>query len=124
MKLNLAANSLSRPSTRPAAIVVPERERPGRIAQAAVIGWIPDMMPRILPVPESRKSFEVVKKMIPEDLSRYLWEGLDLHRYSVVRIVPQDKENAVVIMYCNHSSVFTDVCSAVTTAIILPPPRS
>lgn len=39
--------------------------------------------------------------MIPEKLSRYLWEGLDLHRYSVVRIVPQDKDNAVVIMYSN-----------------------
>ena len=34
MKLNFAANSLSRPIVRPAAIVVPERERPGRIAQA------------------------------------------------------------------------------------------
>ena len=34
-----------------------------------------------------------------EDLSRYLWKGLDLKRYSVVRIVPQDKEHAVIIMY-------------------------
>ena len=42
--------------------------------------------------------------MIPEELSRYLWEGLDLDRYSVVRIVPQDKDNAVVIMYSNDPS--------------------
>ena len=70
-------------------------------AQAAVIGWIPAMMPKILPAPEFRKSSEDVKRMIPEELSRYLWEGLDLQRYTVVRIVPQDKDNAVVIMYSN-----------------------
>lgn len=34
--------------------------------------------------------------MMTEDLSRYLWEGLDLQRYSVVRIVPQDKDNQLV----------------------------
>ena len=34
MKLNFAANSLSRPITKPAAIVVPERDNPGMIAQA------------------------------------------------------------------------------------------
>ena len=34
IKLNLAANSLSSPITRPAAIVVPERERPGKTAHA------------------------------------------------------------------------------------------
>ena len=33
MKLNFAANSLSKPATSPAAIVVPERERPGRIGK-------------------------------------------------------------------------------------------
>ena len=37
-------------------------------------------------------------------LSRYLWKGLDLKRYSVVRIVPQDKEHAVIIMYSNDSN--------------------
>ena len=34
IKLNLAANSLSNPITSPAAIVVPERESPGNIANA------------------------------------------------------------------------------------------
>ena len=34
IKLNLAANSLSKPILRPAAIVVPERERPGNTAHA------------------------------------------------------------------------------------------
>ena len=34
MKLNLAANSLSNPANNPAAIVVPERESPGNIANA------------------------------------------------------------------------------------------
>lgn len=28
--------------------------------------------------------------MVNEDLSRYLWKGLNLKRYSVVRIIPQD----------------------------------
>ena len=37
-------------------------------------------------------------------LSRYLWKGLDHKRYSVVRIVPQDKEHAVIIMYSNDPS--------------------
>lgn len=39
--------------------------------------------------------------MVDENLSRYLWKGLDLKRYSVVRIVPQDEDNAVIIMYSN-----------------------
>ena len=46
-----------------------------------------------------------------EDLSRYLWKGLDLKRYSVVRIVPQDKEHAVIIMYskvAGYARVSTD----------------
>ena len=34
MKLNFAANSFSRPAVKPAAIVVPERERQGKIAHA------------------------------------------------------------------------------------------
>ena len=34
MKLNFAANSLIKPMVKPAAIVVPERESPGRIAHA------------------------------------------------------------------------------------------
>ena len=34
IKLNLAANSFSRPAVKPAAIVVPDLESPGRIAQA------------------------------------------------------------------------------------------
>lgn len=33
------------------------------------------------------------------ELDKYLWKGLDLKRYSVVRIVPQSKEHAVIIMY-------------------------
>jgi len=39
--------------------------------------------------------------MKDKDLSRYLWDGLDLNRYSVVRIIPQDKTNAVIVMYSN-----------------------
>ena len=39
--------------------------------------------------------------MTDGSLSRYLWKGLDLKRYSVVRIVPQDNEHAVIIMYSN-----------------------
>ena len=42
--------------------------------------------------------------MADEDLSRYLWKGLDLKRYSVVRIVPQDEDNAVIIMYSNDKN--------------------
>lgn len=37
--------------------------------------------------------------MMSEDLSRYLWKGLDLKRYCVVRIIPQDSKHAVIIMY-------------------------
>ena len=39
--------------------------------------------------------------MQDKELEKFLWKGLNLERYSVVRIVPQDKENAVVIMYSN-----------------------
>lgn len=39
--------------------------------------------------------------MTDKDLSHYLWDGLDLKRYSVVRIIPQDKTNAVIVMYSN-----------------------
>ena len=42
--------------------------------------------------------------MVDENLSRYLWKGLDLKRYSVVRIVPQDKEHAVIIMFSNDAN--------------------
>ena len=59
-----------------------------------------------------------------EDLSRYLWKGLDLKRYSVVRIVPQDKDNAVVIMYSNDPGDPHWCLQTKATAIILPPPRS
>lgn len=37
--------------------------------------------------------------MVNEELSHYLWKGLNLERYSVVRIVPQDAKHAVIIMY-------------------------
>lgn len=36
-----------------------------------------------------------------EDLSRYLWKGLNLKRYSVVRIIPQGAKHAVIIMFSN-----------------------
>ena len=36
--------------------------------------------------------------MADKNLSRYLWKGLDLKRYAVVKIVPQDETNAVIIM--------------------------
>ena len=42
--------------------------------------------------------------MANDDLSRYLWKGLDLKRYSVVKIVPQDEHNAVIIMFSNAVS--------------------
>ena len=42
--------------------------------------------------------------MMNEDLSRYLWKGLDLKRYSVAQIIPQDKEHAVIIMFSNDES--------------------
>ena len=35
------------------------------------------------------------------ELEEYLWKGLDLKRYSVVRIVPQNEEHAVIIMFSN-----------------------
>ena len=43
----------------------------------------------------------MVNPLTDGSLSRYLWKGLDLKRYSVVRIVPQSKEHAVIIMYSN-----------------------
>ena len=43
----------------------------------------------------------MVNPLTDGSLSRYLWKGLDLKRYSVVRIVPQSKERAVIIMYSN-----------------------
>ena len=42
--------------------------------------------------------------MMDMELEKYLWKGLDLKRYSVVLIVPQSKEHAVIIMYSNDSS--------------------
>ena len=39
--------------------------------------------------------------MQSEELSRYLWKGLNLNRYSVVRIIPQDAKHAVIIMFSN-----------------------
>ena len=51
-----------------------------------------------------RNGKESVIHMANEDLSRYLWKGLDLKRYSVVRIIPQDKHNAVIIMYSNDKN--------------------
>ena len=39
--------------------------------------------------------------MVDENLSRYLWKGLNLQRYSVVKIIPQDDTNAVIIMFSN-----------------------
>lgn len=35
------------------------------------------------------------------ELDKYLWKGLDLNRYSVVRIIPQDAKHAVIIMFSN-----------------------
>ena len=35
------------------------------------------------------------------ELDKYLWKGLDLKRYSVVRIIPQDAKHAVIIMFSN-----------------------
>ena len=34
--------------------------------------------------------------MVNENLSRYLWKGLDLKRYSVIKIIPQDETNPVI----------------------------
>ena len=36
--------------------------------------------------------------MNEENLSKYLWKGLDCNRYFVVKIIPQDKDNAVIVM--------------------------
>ena len=35
------------------------------------------------------------------ELDKHLWKGLDLNRYSVVRIIPQDAQHAVIIMFSN-----------------------
>ena len=42
--------------------------------------------------------------MKDENLSRYLWKGLNLKRYSVVRIIPQDSKHAVIIMFSNDKN--------------------
>lgn len=42
--------------------------------------------------------------MVDENLSRYLWKGLNLERYSVVKIIPQDDTNAVIIMFSNDKN--------------------
>ena len=42
--------------------------------------------------------------MMNEDLSRYLWKGLDLERYSVVKIIPQDAKVAVIIMFSREKN--------------------
>lgn len=56
------------------------------------------MLPRICrPNPQTKGG----EDMQEEDLSRYLWKGLDLERYSVFKIIPQDEDNAAIIMYCN-----------------------
>ena len=39
--------------------------------------------------------------MMDGNLSHYLWKGFDLKRYSVARIVPQNEEYAVIIMFSN-----------------------
>ena len=36
--------------------------------------------------------------MVDEKLSRFLWKGLNLKRYEVVEIVPQNRTHAVIIM--------------------------
>ena len=36
--------------------------------------------------------------MEEKELSKYLWKGLDYNRYFVVKIIPQDEDNAVIIM--------------------------
>lgn len=36
--------------------------------------------------------------MEEKELSRYLWKGLNYDRYFVVKIIPQDEENAVIVM--------------------------
>ena len=38
------------------------------------------------------------------ELEKYLWKGLDLKRYSVVRIIPQDAKHAVIIMFSNDKN--------------------
>lgn len=41
-----------------------------------------------------------VKAMKDKDLSRYLWDGLNLNRYEVIRIIPQSRDHAVIVMRC------------------------
>lgn len=38
-------------------------------------------------------------KPMQENLSHYLWKGLDFERYAVAKIIPQNSKNAVIIMY-------------------------
>ena len=35
-----------------------------------------------------------------KDLSRYLWKGLNYDRYEVIRIIPQNRDHAVIVMRC------------------------
>ena len=39
--------------------------------------------------------------MEEKELSKYLWKGLDYNRYFVVKIIPQDRHYAVIIMRNN-----------------------
>ena len=71
----------------------------GRNALPVAISMI-CVVTKTLNKPESRFG-EEVRCMQNEDLSRYLWKGLNLKRYSVVRIIPQDAQHAVIIMFSN-----------------------
>ena len=35
-----------------------------------------------------------------ENVSHYLWKGLDFERYAVAKIIPQNSKNAAIIIYC------------------------
>lgn len=58
------------------------------------------------------------------ELEKYLWKGLDLKRYSVVQIIPQDSKHAVIIIFSNDKNDPTGVCSTRATATTLIPPNS
>ena len=38
--------------------------------------------------------------MKDKDLSHYLWDGLNLNRYEVSRIIPHSRDQAVIVMRC------------------------
>ena len=38
------------------------------------------------------------ERMEEKELSKYLWKGLDYNRYFVIKIIPQDEDDAVIIM--------------------------